>query len=96
MGEEYHTESKAYFFIKDDFSSYEYEAKQAKMSVDKMYKFYTTKDGFKIIGNYEYDDMKTESIKRFNESGLCVYNYYKITDYDVDSVTENEQTITYK
>ena len=95
-GETYTTEAKAYLDIRSDMSGLDYTAKQAKTTVDKIYKFYVILEGgYRMTGNYEYDDIATEFEYIYNEKGLVISKHLVMDDHYLKSSTTTDTTYTY-
>ena len=77
--------------IKNDLIECDLVAKLVKRSVDSIYKFYTTKDGYKMTASYQNDDSKTELEYLYNKNGLASYKYSKTTNLNTVNATTKKR-----
>lgn len=94
-GTEFEAEGSLYLDVINDVKDCDSISKLVKQSVDSIFKFYTTKDGFKITANYQTDDQKTELKFLYNSDGLATSRYSKTTFLDSVKSTEKTETFTY-
>lgn len=81
--------------IKTDLLECDAASKILKKSVDSIFKFYTTKEGYKMTGDYQTEDQKTELEYLYNKEGLATYRYSKTTFLDTVNATVKKETFTY-
>ena len=94
-GTEFEREASVYLDIKSDLLECDAAAKLVKKNVDSIFKFYTTKDGYKMTADYQTEDQKTELEYVYNKNGLVTYRYSKTTFLDTVNATVKKETFTY-
>ena len=70
-------------------------AKLVGQSVDSIFTFYTTKDGYKIKADYQTKEQKTELEFVYNKEGLSTYRYTKTTNLEKVHASTKKENFTY-
>ncbi len=94
-GTEFEAEGSVYLDIKNDLIECDLAAKLVKKSVDSIFKFYTTKEGYKMTADYQSEEQKTELEYIYNKNGLVTYRYSKNTNLSTVNATVKKETFTY-
>lgn len=94
-GTEFEAEASIYLDIKNDLKESDLVAKLVKRNVDSVYKFYTTKEGYRMTADYQDEEQKTELEFVYNKNGLATYKYSKTTNLSTVNATVKKETFTY-
>ena len=94
-GTEFEAEGSLYLDIVNDVKDCSSAAKLVGGSVDQIFKFYTTKDGYKITADYQTTDKKTELEFIYNKEGLSTYRYTKTTNLETVHASTKKENFTY-
>lgn len=94
-GTEFEAEGSVYLDIKNDLIECDLAAKLVKKSVDSIFKFYTTKEGYRMTADYQNEEQKTELEYIYNKNGLVTYRYSKNTNLSTVNATVKKETFTY-